>query len=110
MMTLDALIVTTEGLDRADVERWIEQDWVRPAGRRGTWLFREIDVARLRLIRDLRHELGLQDDALPIVLRLLDQLYDERRRLRRVRDAMDRTVPPEFREALLQALLAQAEE
>jgi chaperone modulatory protein CbpM len=110
MMTLDALIITTEGLDRADVERWIDQDWVRPAGSRGTWLFREIDVARLRLIRDLRHELGLQDDALPIVLRLLDQLYDERRRLRRVRDALDRTVPQEFHEALLQALAVRAED
>ena len=110
MMTLDALMVTTEGIDRADVEHWIAQDWVRPAGSRGAWVFRDIDVARLRLIRDLRHELGLQDDALPIVLRLLDQLYDERRRLRRVRDAMDRTVPQEFREALLKAMLAQAEE
>jgi len=94
MMTLDALMVTTEGIDRADVEHWIAQDWVRPTGSRGTWLF---------------HELGLQDDALPIVLRLLDQLYDERRRLRRVRDAMDRTVPQEFHEALLQALLLRAE-
>ncbi len=110
MMTLDALMVTTEGIDRADVEHWIAQDWVRPAGSRGAWVFRDIDVARLRLIRDLRHELGLQDDALPIVLRLLDQLYDERRRLRRLRAAMDRTVPEEFRKALLQALLLQAEQ
>ncbi len=110
MMTLDALMVTTEGIDRADVEHWIAQDWVRPAGRRGAWVFRDIDVARLRLIRDLRHELGLQDDALPIVLRLLDQLYDERRRLRRLRAAMDRTVPQEFHEALLQALTVQAED
>ncbi len=110
MMTLDSLIVTVGGLDRAEVERWIDQDWLRPTASQGTWLFRDIDVARLRLIRELRQDLGLQDDALSIVLRLLDQLYDERRRLRRLRDAMDRTVPPELRQAVLQALLVRVED
>jgi len=110
MITIDTLIVTIAGLDRAEVEHWIAQDWVRPAGHQGAWLFGEIDVARLRLIRELRHELRLEEDALPVVLRLLDQLYDARRRLRRLCDAVDRTAPPEVCQAVLQALLAPAEE
>ena len=104
MITIDALIVTMTNLDRADVERWIEQDWLRPTSRDGTWVFGEIDVARLTLIRDLRDDLGLHDEALPVVLRLLDQLYGERRRLRRLREAIERTVPPDLHGALLAAL------
>ena len=106
MITIEALVVTVAGMDRVEVEHWIELDWVRPAGARGAWMFREIDVARLRLIRELRHELRLEEDALPVVLRLLDQLYDARRRLRRLRDAVDQAAPPDVRAAVLQALLA----
>ncbi len=109
MITLDMLILTVRGLDAGEVERWIAQDWVRPAGGPGTWVFREIDVARLHLIRDLQGDLGLHEDAMPVVLRLLDQLYDERRRLRRLRDALDRHLPQETREAVLEALRDQAE-
>ena len=108
MITMEALVVTIGDLDPRDVEGWIESDWVRPAGGRGAWLFREIDVARIHLIRSLRDDLDLHDDALPVVLRLIDQLYDERRRLRRLRDAMDRTVPEDVRRALLLALLESA--
>ena len=104
MITLETLIVTIHGLDRAEVEHWIAEDWIRPVGREGTWLFREIDVARLRLIRELRSDLGLQEEALPVVLRLMDQLYDERRRLRFLRDALERTVPADVRALVDQAL------
>lgn len=106
MITIDMLIVTHPGLDRAEVEHWIAEDWLRPAAAEGTWQFREIDVARLRLIQDLRHEFRLDEEAMPVVLRLLDQLYDARRRLRRLRDAVDSSAPPEIREAVLHALVA----
>ncbi len=104
MITMEALVAAVAGLDPRDVEGWIASDWVRPAGGRGAWLFREIDVARVHLIRSLTIDLGLRDDALPVVLRLVDQLYDERRRLRRLRDALDRTVPDDLRQAVLHAL------
>ncbi len=104
MITLDALIVTIEGLDSAEVERWIADDWLRPERAQGTWRFAEIDVARLHLIRDLRHDLGLSDEALPVILRLLDQLYDERRRLRLLKEAVERTATQEVRDAVLAAL------
>lgn len=104
MITIDALIIEVAGLDRAEVEHWIDENWICPDGSRGTWLFREIDVARLHLIRELRHDLGLQEDVLPIVLGLMDQLYGERRRLRRLRDIVDQLAPVDVRQALLQAL------
>ena len=105
MITIETLVVEVSGLDRAEVEHWIAQDLVRPAGQGGAWLFRDIDVARLRLIQELRHELRLEDDALPVVLRLMDQLYDTRRQLRRLRDAVERGAPPDVRDGVLQVLL-----
>ena len=105
MMTLDAVVVVVAGLDRREVEGWIAQDLVRPAQGDGGWLFRDIDVARLHLIQELRHELRLEEDALPVVLRLMDQLYDARRRLRRLRDAVERGAAPDARDAVLRLLL-----
>ncbi|MCW6512373.1 chaperone modulator CbpM [Lichenifustis flavocetrariae] len=109
MITIDALIIEVAGLDRAEVEHWIDENWVQPDGSRGTWLFREIDVARLHLIRELRHDLGLKEDVLPIVLSLIDQLYGERRRLRRLRDIIDRLAPFDMRLTLLDALSLRTE-
>jgi hypothetical protein len=44
-------------------------------GSRADWAFAEIDVARVRLIRDLRLRMELQEDALTVILSLLDQVY-----------------------------------
>lgn len=104
MITMEALVAAVAGLDPRDIEAWIASYWVRPAGDRGAWLFRDIDVARVHLILSLRIDLGLRDDALPVVLRLVDQLYDERRRLRRLKNALDRTMPDDVRRAVSHAL------
>ena len=105
MMTWETVVVTVAGLDRGEVEGWIAQDLVRPAQQDGDWLFRDIDVARLQLIQELRHDLRLEEDALPVVLRLMDQLYDARRRLRRLRNAVERGAAPDARDAVLRVLL-----
>jgi chaperone modulatory protein CbpM len=84
-ITSDQLLAMIASLDRAALDRWIENDWVRPErrgeGGRDGCLFRDIDVARVRLILDLRR-LSIDDEAMPIVLGLLDQLYALRRRIR----------------------------
>lgn len=51
---------------------WIERGWVASErGRRGC-RFREIDLARVRLIHEFRHDLALTDEAVAVVLPLLD--------------------------------------
>ena len=100
---LDAL--TDLGLDVAEVERWIALDWMRPDGAPGQWQFTAIDVARLRLIQELRHDLRLEEDALPVVLRLMDQLYDARRQLRRLRDAVEQGATADAQDGVLRVLL-----
>ena len=87
-------------LDAAELERWVSRRWVRPVGGSGRWLFREADVARVRLLVEL-HQLELGEAAMPVVLSLLDQLYEERGRLRRLRAALEQVAPSDLRAALL---------
>ena len=100
MITIEMLPQHVPGLRLADVARWVELAWVRPDGRPGAWMFREIDVARVRLIVELRDELSLDEDALPTVLSLMDQLYEARRQMRAFRHALA-AASQEVRDAVL---------
>jgi chaperone modulatory protein CbpM len=88
MIDADAVMVQVRGVDRATLERWIDAALVRPEGGPGEWRFRDIDVARVRLIVELRREMRVEERTLPLVLSLLDQLYDARRAMRRLGTAM----------------------
>ena len=90
-------------LQRDTLYVWIERGWLSPVRDGGAWRFREIDVARVRLIRELNEELDLTADALDVVLPLLDQVHGLRRELRRLADAVD-TQPPEIRNRILRSL------
>ncbi len=54
MITLSAVIASTSGLQPQDLERWIVETLVRPEREDGEYLFHDVDVARVRLILDLR--------------------------------------------------------
>jgi chaperone modulatory protein CbpM len=82
MISIELVVTRINGLKRGDLERWIANDWVRPERSADSYLFSDIDVARARLIQELCHDLELGERALPVVLSLLDQLYDLRRYLR----------------------------
>lgn len=101
MITIDTLRIQVRGLADSDLQRWIDNAWVRPDGAPGRYLFREIDVARVRLILELRDEMQVNEEALPVVLSLLDQLYALRRRARQLTEAVEQTVPDEVRRDLL---------
>lgn len=88
MIPIETVVVQVRGLDRAALERWIDAALVRPEGEPGDWRFRDIDVARVRLIVELRQEMRVEERTLPLVLSLLDQLYDARRAMRRLGTAM----------------------
>jgi chaperone modulatory protein CbpM len=88
MITVEVLVSQLAGLQRQDLERWIGFDWVRADGEPGHYVFREIDVARVRLILSLRDEMQVNEEALPVVLSLLDQLYDLRRRMRELSETL----------------------
>jgi chaperone modulatory protein CbpM len=72
------------GLTEADLVRWVEAEWVRPVRQQGEPVFSDSDLARVRLIVDLRATLEVEEATLPVVLSLVDQLYTTRWQLRRV--------------------------
>jgi chaperone modulatory protein CbpM len=104
MISIEVLVTQLSGLRRQDLDRWIGNEWVRPDGRAGDYAFREIDVARVRLIQELRDEMQVNEEALPIVLSLLDQLYDLRRRMHELSDALLWATPDEVRQTLARHL------
>jgi chaperone modulatory protein CbpM len=89
MIALDALLRQIRGLEAAELEQWIEARWVRPERITSGYVFHEIDVARVHLIVELRHELLVDVDAMPVILNLLDQVYALRNRLKSVAAAID---------------------
>jgi chaperone modulatory protein CbpM len=99
MIGFDAVIRLIGDLQAEELRRWIDERWVRPEGDVKAYVFQEVDVARIRLIRELRYELAIDDEAMPVVLRLLDQVYALRRRLRAAREAIE-AQPEEVRQAL----------
>jgi chaperone modulatory protein CbpM len=106
MIGIDALMRLIGGLQEAELKHWIDERWVRPEAVSEGYVFREVDVARVRLIVELRRDLAIDEEALPVVLQLLDQVYALRRRLRAISEALD-AQPAEVR-AAVQARLARA--
>jgi chaperone modulatory protein CbpM len=86
-------------VELVELERWIGEAWVLPGGTAGSYVFEEVDVARVRLIVELRRDLAIDDTAMPVVLHLLDQLYALRRRVKAMSSAFDE-LPPELRDAI----------
>ena len=106
MIGIDVVIGRISGLKRQDLERWISNAWVQPDRSASGYVFREIDVARARLILEMRDEMEINEDALPVVLLLLDQLYDLRRQMRNLNDAFMQVVPRDVRQDLAAHLAA----
>ena len=82
MITLDILCARFTALNPDDLRRWIAEGHVRTDRAADDLVFTEIDVERVRLILELRDVMQVNEEALPIVLSLLDQLYELRRKMR----------------------------
>jgi chaperone modulatory protein CbpM len=95
-MTSFEEILRVYRLERVELQAWIEQRWVRPRTSAQGPVFDETDEARISLIRELRQEFLCNDDALDVVLSLLDQLYATRRVLKSLEDAIE-TLPEPVR-------------
>ena len=108
MIGAEELVRRFAELDRAELARWIERRWIvpetRPAdGEAEIWLFREVDIARVELILDIRREFTVDEETLSLVLGLLDQVYSLRRQMRRLCGAIE-SQPGEIRDAIRRAL------
>lgn len=102
---MDIAMVTALFTDLTTVEltHWIEQGWVIPDAEGSALIFREIDVARVRLIHDLRRDMDVGEDAMALVLSLLDQVYELRGQMNALLSALA-AQPPDIRLAVLEKL------
>lgn len=85
--TIQQVVAEIE-VSEGEVTRWIEQSWVLPVEEEGELLFDEVDRARIQLIVELRRDLEVNDEAIPVVLRLLDQVYGLRRTIDELRQGI----------------------
>jgi chaperone modulatory protein CbpM len=92
-------------VDSDAIDLWVGAGWLAPLGANGEWTFSEIDLARTRLIKDLTVDLGVNDEGVPIILGLIDQLHGLRGALRDLLVAL-RAQPTNTRERLAAELLA----
>ena len=91
-------------VDRTTVETYVARAWVRPMPGSEGWQFEEIDIARIDLVTHLRQDMAVNDEAVDLVLSLLDQLYDLRSRIEHAQQAAKARADADFHP--LTALLA----
>ena len=64
------------GLTKDKVYHLIEQEWILPSSQYAEEQnLDEEDLSRIHLILDLKSQLGVNDDAIPVILHLIDQLH-----------------------------------
>jgi chaperone modulatory protein CbpM len=103
MIAFDELLIRLHGLERRELSHWVENRWVLPERHADTWVFHEVDVARVELIFHIRRDLAIDDEAMGLVLGLLDQVYGLRRQMRRLCDAVA-TQPQDVQDAIRRVL------
>jgi chaperone modulatory protein CbpM len=78
--------LTSAGLEMQTLDLWLEQRWLIPDQTFGGINFRDVDLARARLILDLKTGFRINDEGIDVILHLMDQLHG----LRRVLDQLHR--------------------
>jgi len=74
-------------LDAGALDAWVAAGWLAPRREKETLQFSDVDIARAQLIHDLKR-LGVNDDGIPIILDLVDQVHGLRRMLRELLSAI----------------------
>ena len=93
-------------LDAQVLETWIEAGWLLPRRDGMERDFSDVDLARAQLIADLER-LGVNQEGVPVILDLVDQLHGLRRTLRDLLSAIH-AQPEPMRRFLIAGLRATA--
>ncbi len=76
------------GVTAEDINGWVERRWVLPVRSGKNPAFDDADRARIRMILDFHRDLAIDDEAMPVVLDLVDRLHAARAQLRSVLEAV----------------------
>lgn len=105
MITEDELVAAVGRVEVTVLRRWVELGWIVPEVQDSATAFDDRDVARAALIRDLIHDCAIEEESVPVVLSLLDQLHDARRLLKALSIAIERQ-PEEVRRQIAAEVVA----
>jgi chaperone modulatory protein CbpM len=83
------VIARIGGLTVKRLEFYIENGWVTPQRKMEGRHYADIDLARLQFIEHLRDDMALGDEAVPVVLSLVDQIHGLRHQLRCMAQAIE---------------------
>jgi chaperone modulatory protein CbpM len=100
-----AHVAAEVGVAVEDLTVWIERRWVLPARHGRQLAFDAADLARIRMIMDFHDDLAIDDEAMPVVLDLIDRLHAARAQLRDVLRAVA-DLPEAAQASVLHALSA----
>jgi len=87
MIDRQQLLVRTR-LEIETLEVWIKEKWLIPRADATGQEFSDADIARVHLIKDLKHDLGVNDEGIGVILNLIDQVHGLRRTLRELLDSV----------------------
>lgn len=82
-LSLEEVLARTQ-IERAQLVAWIEEGWVAPARDNGGFVFDEVDAARVNFIGELVRDMMIGEEAIPVVLSLVDQVNALRATLKQV--------------------------
>jgi chaperone modulatory protein CbpM len=100
------VVTLVEGLTVTRLRACVAARCVEPAERDGRPAFAEADLARLRLVAELRADFGLDEEASAMVLSLVDQIHGLRHQLRSLGEAVA-AEPQEVRTRIRTFLVAR---
>ena len=103
--TEEEALATVPLLTRSRLVTFLETEVVTPLRSDSGLYFRRVDLARMELLCELSEHFDLAEDALEIVISLIDQLHGARARLRALAAAIE-SQPAEVRESIAEMLLA----
>jgi chaperone modulatory protein CbpM len=75
-------------LDQHSLEAWVAAGWLVPPQTDPELMFSDVDLARAQLIRDLRDDFGVNDEAVSVILHLVDQMHGLRRSMQELLNEM----------------------
>src|SRR5438067_13603496 len=87
MISVQEFLLRTR-LNHHSLETFIAAGWIIPPQTEPELMFSDVDLARAQLIRDLREDLGVNDEGVSVVLHLIDQMHGLRHSLQSLLEEM----------------------
>ena len=88
MLSEGDVVARVQRLTVTRLRVWVSHGWIKPADQ-AAQSFSEADIARAALICNLEDQLGFDEEDVPVLLSLIDQIHGLRSELKGLLDALE---------------------